>query len=254
MNELEVLPGAEPMSHVGESSVGVLLLHGFTGNPSSLRRQADALAVAGHHVELPRLPGHGTTVDDMITTEWADWSGAALDAHDRLAARTDSVVVIGLSMGGSLALATALERPSVAGLVCVNPATVPQPDDVLAMVHEMLDEGTMVLPGIGSDIADQTVDEIAYEGTPLRPLLSFMTDGLTPMTDRFAELKMPLLLFTSRQDHVVEPSNSEHVASTFGGDVEHLWLERSFHVATQDFDRDRITDGTLAFVERVTSR
>lgn len=254
MNDLAVLPGAEPLSHIGDSTVGVLVLHGFTGNPSSLRRQATAFAAAGHHVELPRLPGHGTNVDDMITTGWADWSGAALRAHDVLASRADAVVVVGLSMGGSLALWTALERPSVAGLVLVNPATVPQADDVLAMVQEMLDDGMAVLPGIGSDIADQSVEEIAYEGTPLRPLVSFMADGLTPMTGRFGELTMPLLLFTSRQDHVVEPSNSEHLASTFGGDVEHVWLDRSYHVATQDFDRDLITAGALGFLARTSGR
>jgi carboxylesterase len=243
--------GAEPMSHVGGGGSGVLVLHGFTGNPSSLRRQALALAAAGHHVELPRLPGHGTTVDDMLTTSWSDWSKAALEAYDRLAARADRVVVMGLSMGGTLALWTALERPDAIGLVCVNPATRPQPAAVLEMVEDLLESGQEVVPGIGSDIADPDAVEIAYHGTPLRPLLSFVGDGLVPITDRYGELRMPLLLYTSHDDHVVDPGDSEHLAATHGGDVEHVWLERSYHVATQDFDRDLITAGTVAFVERV---
>ena len=96
------------------------------------------------------------------------------------------------------------------------------------------------MPGIGSDIADPDAVEIAYDGTPVGPLLSFMDDGLAPMADRYGELTMPLLLWTSRQDHVVEPSQSEHLAATYGGAVDHRWLERSYHVATQDFDRDLI--------------
>ena len=69
----EILPGAEPWSAEG-GPTGVLVLHGFTGNPSSMRGLAEAMAAAGHSVELPRLPGHGTTVDDMLTTSWADWA------------------------------------------------------------------------------------------------------------------------------------------------------------------------------------
>ncbi len=252
MTSIEILPGAEPFSHVGEGTTGVLVLHGFTGNPSSLRIQAAALAERGLHVEQPRLPGHGTTVEDMLTTSWADWSGAALEAFDELAERAERIVVMGLSMGGTLTLWTALQRPQARGLVCVNPATVPQPPEVVAMLQEMVDDGSSVMPGIGSDIADPDVTEIAYEGTPLVPLLSLVTNGLAPIADRYGELTMPLRLFTSRQDHVVEPANSEHLAANYGGDVEHTWLERSYHVATQDYDRDLITDESAAFIARVT--
>jgi carboxylesterase len=109
------------------------------------------------------------------------------------------------------------------------------------------------MPGIGSDIADPDAVEIAYDGTPLRPLLSLINDGLSPLAGRYGELTMPLLLFTSHNDHVVEPRNSEHLAASHGGDVEHIWLDRSFHVATQDFDRESITERSAAFVTEVTA-
>ncbi len=249
-----VLPGAEPWSHLGSRPVGALVLHGFTGNPSSVRIVAEALGAVGYHVELPRLPGHGTVVDDMYETGWADWTGEVAAAHERLRGRVDTVVAVGLSMGGSLTLWAGLHLPGIAALVCVNPLTVPQPDVVLEMIDEMLEEGTRILPGIGSDIADPEAVEISYEGTPLLPLSSLMRDGVAAITDRFGELTVPLRLFTSRQDHVVEPSNSEHLAATYGGPVEHTWLDRSYHVATQDFDKQLIVDETLAFVGRVTER
>jgi carboxylesterase len=78
-------------------------------------------------------------------------------------------------------------------------------------------------------------------------------DGLAPMADRYGELTMPLLLITSRQDHVVEPANSEHLAVTYGGDVEHIWLDRSYHVATQDYDAADIERWAGEFVARVTA-
>lgn len=232
------------------------MLHGFTGNPSSMTPQATAFAAAGLHVEQPRLPGHGTSLEDMMTTDWSDWSGEAAAAYDRLAERADKIVVIGLSMGGTLTLWTGLQRQDddrLKGLICVNAATVPQPDDVMAMVAEMLDDGTEVMPGIGSDIADPDVTEIAYEGTPLRQLVSLSNDGLAPIADRYGEITIPILIFSSVDDHVVPPASSEHLRDTAGGEVEFVVLERSYHVATQDYDRDLISEQSLAFIERVTS-
>jgi carboxylesterase len=247
------MPGAESFAHAGDpDAAGALVLHGFTGNPSSVRGVAEAMGDAGFHVELPRLPGHGTALDDMVLTRWADWTGAVEAAYQRLAARTDRIVVAGLSMGGSLALWTALQQPDVLGLVLVNPATQPQPADVRAMMSELLESGTDVVPGIGSDIAEPGVEELAYAATPLAPLISFLDEGLTPMEPRYGELLMPLLLFTSRHDHVVEPRQSEHLAATYGGTVDHRWLERSFHVATQDYDRHDICAAAVDFARRVT--
>jgi carboxylesterase len=255
MSDQTVMEGCEPFSHVGNGPVGVLVLHGFTGNPSSMTTQATAFAAADLHVEQPRLPGHGTTLADMQTTDWSDWSGEAAAAYDRLAERAEQIVVIGLSMGGTLTLWTGLQRlddQRLRGLICVNAATMPQPADVVEMVQEMIDEGNEVMPGIGSDIADPDVVEIAYEGTPLRQLLSLTNDGLAPIADRYGELQVPILIFSSTDDHVVPADNSAHLRDTSGGPVEFVTLERSYHVATQDYDRDLISERSLEFIERVT--
>ena len=249
----QVIPGAEAWSHVGGNAVGALVVHGFTGNPSSMREIAKLLADAGFDVELPRLAGHGTSVEEMMTTRWADWSGDADAAYNTLAARCKKVVVVGLSMGGALTLWAGAEHPEVKGLVCINPATQPQPQEVLDMVQGMLDGGTETMDGIGSDIADPNAHETAYSGTPLAAMRSFLAEGLAPLAPRYPSIKMPLLLFTSVQDHVVQPSDSDALAATYGGSVERVMLERSYHVATQDYDKDIIFEGAVAFARRVTA-
>lgn len=248
----DVLPGAEPLSHEGTTNAGVLVIHGFTGNPSSMRAIADGMVALDHHVEMPRLPGHGTTLEDMVDKRWSDWTEEVAAAHARLAEHVDQIVVVGLSMGGSLTLWAGLHLDKIVGLVCVNPATTPQVAEVVEMIQEMVDDGTEIAPAIGGDIADPEAKEISYDGAPLRALLSMTNDGLAPMAERYGELTVPLLLITSRQDHVVEPANSEHLASTYGGEVDHVWLERSYHVATQDYDADDIVRRTGEFVARVT--
>jgi carboxylesterase len=109
-----------------------------------------------------------------------------------------------------------------------------------------------VMPGIGSDIADPDVTESAYPGTPIQPLLSFMSDGLEPLAQGYPAMQPPLLLFTSPQDHVVDPAQSDYLAEHYGGTVERVPLPRSFHVATQDYDKDLIFEQSVAFATRVT--
>ena len=132
------MAGAEPYSATGGPG-GVLVLHGFTGNPSSMRSLSEALAREGWAVELPRLPGHGTTVEDMMTTRWSDWTGAALDAYDALAASHPRVAVVGLSMGGGLAAYVATQRP-VAGCVFINPLVKAPAPELVAGVAQLYDD------------------------------------------------------------------------------------------------------------------
>jgi carboxylesterase len=246
----ELLPGAEPWSVAG-GPAGALCIHGFTGNPTSMRPVAKAFAAAGFTVELPRLPGHGTTVDEMITTSWADWGSAAEAAYHDLAARCDRVVVSGLSMGGSLALWLATRHPEIAGVVCVNPAVVAQPE-VVDMVRGMIAEGQDRMPGIGSDIADPDAVESAYQDTPLGPLLSLM-EGVTALQPELGRITSPLLLMTSPNDHVVTPTDSDVLAAAVSGPVERVTLERSYHVATLDYDAALVTEHAVAFARKVTS-
>ncbi|MEP7047831.1 MAG: alpha/beta fold hydrolase [Ilumatobacteraceae bacterium] len=249
-----ILPGAEAWSHSGEGSHGAVVLHGFTGNPASMRGVAEALADAGFHIEMPRLPGHGSDVADMLPTRWADWAGEADAAYQRLCERAQHVVVVGLSMGGALTLRVGADHPEVAGLVCINPVTQPQAPEVVEMLRGLVDGGTPVIPGIGSDIADPEAKESAYDGTPLEPLLSLLLDGIEPLAHEYASMRVPLLLLTSPQDHVVEPKQGDYLAELYGGPLERISLDRSYHVATQDYDKDLIFESTVKFATRVTTR
>ena len=245
-----VLPGAEPFSAAGGPN-GVLVLHGFTGNPQSMRPLAESLAAAGFTVELPRLPGHGTTLEDMASTDWDDWSAAAEDAYLDLARRCDKVVVAALSMGGTLAVWLASRHPEIAGLALVNPVVQPLDASITDFARDLAAKGEAMMPGVGSDIADPDQHELAYEQTPVVSLLS-LASAIEALTISLPDITMPLLLMNAPQDHVVPPTNSEMLAAAVRGPVERVSLERSYHVATLDYDRDLIEQRVIEFATRLT--
>ena len=246
-----ILAGAEPYSVTGDTR-GALVLHGFTGNPQSMRGLALALADAGFTVEMPLLPGHGTDVTDMVPTRWEDWSGAAEAAYVDLAARSDAVVVVGLSMGGMLAVWLAEHHPQIAAIAVVNPIVAPPDADTLAFLQAMIDGGDELAAGVGSDIAMEGVAESAYPELPLRATLSLFS-AAAEVEEALDSVSCPVLVFTSTQDHVVDPKSSELLVERAKGPVEQVVLERSYHVATLDYDKDEIEARTIEFLSGVLS-
>jgi carboxylesterase len=245
-----VLPGAESYSAAG-GAVGVLLCHGFTGTPQSLRGWGEALADAGYGVELPLLPGHGTTWQDMNRTSWHQWYACVDEALTTLRARCETVVVGGLSMGGCLALRLAEQRPAdVTGLVLVNPAVAFE--DPRLRLLPVLRRVTGSVAGIGSDIKKAGAVELAYTRTPLKALASNLlmcADVVTHLPD----VTQPVLLLRSQEDHVVPASSSRLILDRVGSaERTEIVLADSYHVATLDNDAERIVKESLAFLARVS--
>lgn len=248
---MPVLPGAEPFRHDG-GDVAVLLCHGFTGSPHALRPWAEHLADAGLTVRLPRLPGHGTTWQEMNVTGWADWY-AAVDREFRALRRTHRAVVVGgLSMGGALALRLAEEHgPDVAGLVLVNPAV--RSEDRRLAALPLLHRLAPSLPGLANDIKKEGADELAYDRTPLRALHSLVRTWPSIIRD-LPEVTQPVLVFRSATDHVVPASSTALILSRISSaDVTEIVLHDCYHVATMDNDASRIFAGSVEFIERLTA-
>lgn len=228
------------------------MLHGFTGNPVTMRSIGERVAEAGYSVELPRLAGHGTTVEDMITTTWADWSRDAVEAYDTLSARCDRVAVVGISMGGGLGAHVAENRPTVAGCVLINPVVKPLPGELLEGIRQLLEAGVETAESIGSDIKKGADVNVGYDATPLVPVLS-LSEGLESVNEHLSAITAPILLISSREDHVVTSDNGDELMARVSGPVERVWLENSYHVATIDNDQELVESLTLDFLSRVLS-
>jgi carboxylesterase len=232
--------------------VGVLLSHGFTGSPASMVPWGRHLADQGLAVAVPLLPGHGTTWQEMTSTRYEDYYAALSAELDALRARTDAVVVGGLSMGGCLAITLAERRPAdLAGLVLVNAAVASTNKQLLLL--PVMKRLVAAFPAIGNDIKKEGVEEYAYPKTPLKPLASMVAAWKGVRAD-LGKITVPVLLFRSTDDHVVDPSSARIILDSISStDKQERVLADSFHVATLDNDAPQIFAESTDFVRRVTA-
>ena len=196
-----VLPGAEPWSSNGSgerSRIGILLAHGFTGSPASLRPLAELLAQRGFAIELVRLPGHGTHFRDMMSTRYEDWRAEVSEGIDRLAARTQRVVALGLSMGGTLVLDLVSQQPArVAGVVVIN-TPVLERKGILVKLAPFLEHVLPLVPSSAAglarnDIAKPGTNELAYSWVPAKSGNSLLRE--------FSRIRAQLPSLANRQPH-----------------------------------------------------
>ncbi len=248
MVQPEIMQGAEPFFFEG-SDIGVLVSHGFTGTTQSMRFLGEFLARDGGYTVIgPRLTGHGTIPEDMAKATAEDWIRDLETAVQTLQKTCKKIFMTGLSMGGTLTLYMAGRYPEVfAGIIPINAAVFVNSPDMAGIAYAP--NAPEFLPGIGSDIKQPGITELAYPKTPVKAIRQlYVLMGVAH--DLLPRITCPALVFSSRDDHVVPPMNGpyilEHIASE---EKEIIWLDECYHVATLDNQKELIADETVRFIE-----
>ncbi|MEY3434206.1 MAG: hypothetical protein RL057_586 [Actinomycetota bacterium] len=249
MRVVSVIPNSEEI-HLPGGGVAILMIHGFTGSPVSVRPWAESLHQSGFTVYVPKLPGHGSNWQDMNQTRWQHWYAEVDEALDKLVAKHDRVFVAGFSMGGALALKLAARRGrEMEGMMLVNPAI--HDDRALLKLVPILKYFIPSVGGHGTDVAAPNPPKHSYGRTPLHALHSLQK--LWREVRRELHLvDVPLMVGYSINDHVVDPKNSETVIDNVSSvDIREVIFERSYHNVALDYDLDLLVEESLNFMKDV---
>jgi carboxylesterase len=243
---LAILTGAEPFFYPGDER-GVLLPHGFTGSPSEMRLMGEFLHNQGYTVYGPRLPGHGTQLRDMEQTEWRQWYGTVEDGFHILKGICREVSVVGLSMGGILALLLASEYPVKRVVSLSAPIYIADQRlkwlNVYRMFHRYVPKRRRKL-----DVAPDYY--VGYDRTPLRSLSSLL-EVIQHAKRRLSQIRAPLLVVQSRTEHTVRPESADYIYQQAGSaDKELFWLQKSGHIVTLDSEKEIVFKHVAAFLEK----
>lgn len=247
MESLHIMPGAEPFLLKGGPR-GVLLIHGFTGAPAEMRLLGESLHAKGFTVLAVRLPGHGTEVGDMEITTWRHWYGAALDGRLLLSGLCDEINVVGLSMGGLLALKLAAEYPVSSVVALSTPIFLTTRRLPLLPLYRAF---RRFIPKKHRHYDIDPRYNVGYDSTPLASLSSLL-ELISSVQEDLPNIHCPALLVQSRREHTVRPESATFIFDHLGTQAKELfWLEKSGHVITIDIEREAVFAKVAEFLAQI---
>lgn len=245
------IPESEPL-RLFAGKTGVLMLHGFTGSPASIKPWALAMHERGLSVAVPRLAGHGTHWTDLNKVTWQDWYQSVEDEFLELKKTCDQVFVAGFSVGGALALRLSQIRGSeIAGTILLN-ASIYDERKRFKLVG-LLSTFLPSIRGGAGDVAKPGARKHGYERIPLRGLNQVRK--LWEVVERDLYLvDLPLMVAYSLNDHVVHPVCSETIIdNVYSADIREVVFEKSFHNVALDHDAELLNEETMDFILDVIS-
>ena len=243
---------AATTSHT-RASVGCLVLHGLTSSLATVSNLVPHLEERGIPYVLPTLRGHGTLPEDLRGVTWHHWYADAERALDELLERCDQAVVMGLSMGGVVALHLATQRPErLAGVVTVAAALQLRVAGRF-LLPLLARSGRLAAVDARNAFADATLaaGTTNYARAPISAVATLNVFG--KLVEReLPQVRVPLLTIYTPQDRVVVPAKALVIherAGTPPAQKRLLAFPNSGHEMLQDRDHTAVCAAIIAFIE-----
>lgn len=257
----QIIQTAEPFFLPGNRT-GVLLIHGFTSTPKEMRWMGEALnRDFGFTCLGVRLTGHATRPTDMVRSRWTDWTASVEDGYNLLCGAADNIYLVGLSMGGVLSLLMSMRfAQRVAGVVAMStPYQLlnDYPLWMLKLYSLIVRDAPKSNEAPGASWFDKAAytGHISYPKNPMRSVVQLKL-LLNEMQSALPQIRKPVLLIHSKDDHYVLPENMEHIYAGLvnAPDKTKLYVTGSGHVVTRDAARHQIFKAAGEFIHRVESQ
>lgn len=228
----------------------MLLIHGFTGNPGDCRRLGSYLHSQGYSVQAIRLPGHGTTPEEMRETRWEDWWKHTVDSYDQLADAAPGriIVPVGYSMGGLLALKLSLVRPIAGVVTLAAPIFLRDRRIRFAGLVKHIKPYIHKQPAMSDYLV---VERGAYAKTPLACVESLYKQ-LRIVRRQLSEVKVPLFIGQGTADLTVRPKSAEYIHKRASSPWKILkYYPDVSHAIMADVRREEVFADILGFMNRL---
>lgn len=245
----QIMSGAEAFT-IQKGRTGCLLCHGFTGTPDEMREIGEFLAERNVSVIAPRLPGHGTTVEDMMTKNADDWYKEYQNAYYQLEEICDEIFICGLSMGGVLTLKHAMAR-KVSGIITLaTPVRTRGVEmDLVQMLNPFIKR--LTLKKSKKELEDQKRSNIiAYERYPLGAVAS-LVKIIKETRKNLDKITDPILIIQGSLDEKWIAESAKIIFNSISSkDKELIYLKKTPHNIPKGPEKDLVKKHIFEFIKK----
>ncbi len=249
MIDLSSNPLCRPFDYAGSREHGVLILHGFTGSIANMVPFGRYLAAEGFTVKGISLRGHNGNERAMANVHKEDWIHDALFGFDQLAKQCKKISVVGLSMGGALALYTAANRPVYRAVPVAAALRVYNRWAPLARIVSPF-YPYWQRPSSNEPSSSQDPFSVGYNGLFFHSVAEF--NRLAHQVRReLPKVTCPLLVVRAGHDETVRPESADWIMQrTSSSQKELLELPESGHVCVLGNENKLLFQKTAEFLKK----
>jgi acyl-CoA synthetase (AMP-forming)/AMP-acid ligase II/esterase/lipase len=258
-NQQTATESGEPylLRPVNPRPLGIVLAHGFLASPAELKEFGKRLAELGYPVIGVRLKGHGTSPWDLRERSRQDWLNSVRRGFDIMSLLCQRVCVIGFSMGGTLALQLAAEKPEgLAGIVAVSSALKFRNRNLIfvPVVHGInrLTEWTYAEEGLMPfRLNDSDHPHINYRHMPVRGLFELRKTADEALR-LIPAVECPAAILHGTGDNVIDVAGSTLIYGKIGSADKSLHLVETERHGILNEDIGQTQQLIVAFLEKLT--
>ena len=243
-------PKAAPFSYAGDErfpDTVCLLIHGFAGSPAQILELGEILNGQGFNVEGILLAGHSTSPDEMTKTGWKDWQLSAEEKYLECAEKYSKINLVGLSMGGLVAINIAAKYPVYKLVLMSAPVRFRKRLIKLTPLAQFFMKSHKVVKSNRDKEGYNTELDIAYDEIPISRIPHVLKMSKVA-NKNLSRIDVPVLVFQSARDRQVALSSSRIIDKKVRtADKTFVWLEESRHLVTLDKERYDMSDKILDF-------
>ena len=249
-----IISGAEPFFLQGGSH-GVLLIHGFTGNPAELLLLGQYLQSQGFTVLSVRLAGHATNEKDLAHMTKEDWIASTLDGYSILRGCCDNISVVGHSMGALLSLHLAtMSKIDINRLVTLAPPIFIDESLNLHMLPTREQSQGRFVRKARRNL--KNVPPAVNRTYRFMPLISIheLLDLIEVVKNELLKIKTPILILQGKEDRTVKVKSAEYIYKNVASSEKQIKLmEDMGHLLPLREGRDEIFEITSDFLRQNVS-
>ncbi|OIO49193.1 hypothetical protein COX74_02005 [bacterium (Candidatus Gribaldobacteria) CG_4_10_14_0_2_um_filter_41_16] len=251
------MKGAEPIFIDKKSTVGILMLHGFTSTPCQLKELADFLSDKGFTIYVPLLAGHGTSPKDLMNTTPEDWTNSVINAYLLLKQKVEKVVVVGSSFGGNLAFWLAQKTINdLVGVISFGAPIFLRFQWFIILRYYLYGRFKTYYhkpPWACQNDEIKEVNEVLYSDIPIKSLKHFLDFIKNETIPNLSKIKLPILINHAKADPLVLPKGARYIYDHIGSDIKELyWLNSYRHTTINDKVRDEFFAKVYQFIKTIT--
>ena len=223
-----------------------LLIHGFTGSPAHMYPVGEKLNQASYTVKGIRLPGHGTSIENMEETTRQDWLGKAVEEYKTAIKKYDKVYVAGLSMGGTISLILAAKFNPDAVISMAAPIKLQNKLAYLAPVLKYFKKYDT-----WPESENKHPYDVGYSGMPVAAVAELLK-LIKESKNNLNQITSPAFVIQPELDETVKLSSGQYIYDNLSNAEEKdiLWLKESEHVCTIGPESDIISQKMIQFIKK----